>query len=108
MTSKVRVSSTFYTSDRPQSTYIDHLDIYGRHDLQRLVYLQVYEEIIYITTCRHEGHACRICIVYRSNLGNIQSLLRGTTVNRTYVTLKNLYISLFLLAIFGPVYYGPP
>ena len=35
-------------------------------------------------------------------------LLRGTIVNRAYGTHKNLYISLFLLAIFGPIYYDPP
>lgn len=29
-------------------------------------------------------------------------------VNRTYGTHKNLYIYLFLLTIFGPIYYGPP
>ena len=36
------------------------------------------------------------------------SLLRGTIVNRTYGKHKTLNISLFLLAIFGPIYYGPP
>ena len=35
-------------------------------------------------------------------------LLRGTIVNRTYVLHKNLYISPFLLTIFGPINYGPP
>ena len=35
-------------------------------------------------------------------------LLRGTIVNRTYGTHKNLYVSPFLLTIFGPVNYGPP
>ena len=35
-------------------------------------------------------------------------LLRGTIANRTYVTHKNLYISLFLQTIFGPINYGPP
>ena len=35
-------------------------------------------------------------------------LLRGTILNRTYGLHKNLYISLFLLTIFGPIYYGPP
>ena len=35
-------------------------------------------------------------------------LLRGTIVNRTYGLHKNLYIDLFLLTIFGPIYYGPP
>ena len=35
-------------------------------------------------------------------------LLRGTIVNRTYGTHKNLYNSLFLLTKFGPIYYGPP
>ena len=35
-------------------------------------------------------------------------LLRGIIVNRTYGTHKNLYISVFLLTIFGPIYYGPP
>ena len=34
--------------------------------------------------------------------------LRGTLVNRTYGGHKNLYINLFLLTIFGPVYYRPP
>ena len=33
-------------------------------------------------------------------------LLRGTLVNRTYGLHKNLYISLFLLTIFGPVITG--
>ena len=35
-------------------------------------------------------------------------VLRGTIVNRTYGLHKNLYIYLFLLKIFGPLYYGPP
>ena len=35
-------------------------------------------------------------------------LLRGTLVNRTYGGLKNLYIHLFLLTIFGSIYYRPP
>jgi len=35
-------------------------------------------------------------------------ILRGTIVNRTYGKHKNLYICLFLLTIFGPIYYGPP
>ena len=35
-------------------------------------------------------------------------LLRGAIVNRTYGTHKNLYIYLFLLNIFGPIYYAPP
>ena len=33
---------------------------------------------------------------------------RGTIVDRTYRIHKNLYIYLFLLTIFGPIYYGPP
>ena len=35
-------------------------------------------------------------------------LLRGVIVNRAYGTHKNLHIYLFLLTIFGPIYYGPP
>ena len=35
-------------------------------------------------------------------------LLRGTIVNRTYGTNKNLYVYSFSRTIFGPVYYGPP
>ena len=35
-------------------------------------------------------------------------LFQGAIVNRTYGTHKNLYISQFLLKIFGPIYYGPP
>ena len=34
-------------------------------------------------------------------------ILRGTIVNRTYGTHKNLYIYPFLLTIFGPINYGP-
>ena len=32
----------------------------------------------------------------------------GPILNRTYGTHKSLYISLVLLTIFGPIYYGPP
>ena len=35
-------------------------------------------------------------------------LLRVTLVNRTYGGHKNLHIHLFLLTIFGPIYYRPP
>ena len=38
----------------------------------------------------------------------LHQYLRGAIVNRTYGTNKNLYTSLFLLTIFGPIYYGPP
>ena len=34
--------------------------------------------------------------------------LRRGVLNRTYGKHKNLYISLFLVTIFGPIYYGPP
>ena len=37
-----------------------------------------------------------------------EALLRGTIVNRTYGTHKNLYVPLFLLTIFGPINYSPP
>ena len=37
-----------------------------------------------------------------------RGLLRGTIVNRTYGIHKKLYISPFLLRIFGPINYGPP
>ena len=36
------------------------------------------------------------------------AFIRGTIVNRTYGTHKNLCTHLFLLTIFGPVYFGPP
>ena len=39
---------------------------------------------------------------------NILLILRGTIVNRTYGTHKNLCIYLFLLTIFGSRCYGPP
>ena len=35
-------------------------------------------------------------------------LLRGTILNRTYGAHKNLYISLFLTTIFGPINNGSP
>ena len=38
----------------------------------------------------------------------IDTLLRGTILNRTHGIHQNLYISLFLPTIFGPIYYGPP
>ena len=34
--------------------------------------------------------------------------LRGTILNRTYGEHKNLYVSLFVPTMFGPIYYGPP
>ena len=36
------------------------------------------------------------------------ALLRGAIVNRAYGTHKNLYIPVFLLTIFGHIYFGPP
>ena len=39
----------------------------------------------------------------------VGALIRGAIVTRTYGTHKHLYISLFLLTIFGPIIdYGPP
>ena len=35
-------------------------------------------------------------------------LLRGTILNRTYVTHQKLYIYLFLRTMFGPISCGPP
>ena len=40
-------------------------------------------------------------------VAQVRFLLRGTLLNRTYGTDKNLHILLFLLEIFGPIYYGP-
>ena len=76
---------------------------------------------------RHAGNMmgdrgwCDACAVARCSLPNrrlmpnpaivafyIVILLRGTKVNRTYDTHKNLYACLFLLTIFGPINYGPP
>ena len=40
-----------------------------------------------------------------------QLLLRGTMVNRAYGVRKNLpgiYLPIFLVTLFGPIYYGPP
>ena len=58
--------------------------------------------------------ACRLHLVSLCRLGTIGCpfrpvlLVRGTMVNRTYGTHRNLHISIFLLTIFGPIYYGPP
>ena len=38
----------------------------------------------------------------------VQPLLREAIVNRTYGRRANPYIHLFLISIFGPIYYGPP
>ena len=48
---------------------------------------------------------CRLPGVWQANL---QPLVRAGIVNRTYGIHKNLYICLFLLKTFGPIYYGPP
>ena len=41
-------------------------------------------------------------------LSREELLLRGTRVNRTYGTHKKLDTYVFLLTVFGPIYYGPP
>ena len=38
----------------------------------------------------------------------VSLLLRWTLVNRTYGGHKKLYIHLFLLTVFGPIYHRPP
>ena len=38
----------------------------------------------------------------------VDRVLRWAILNRTYGTHENLDISLLLLKIFGPIYYGPP
>ena len=48
------------------------------------------------------------CEVHKFIPGTWYILLRGTILNRTYGTHKNLHISLLLLTIFGPIYCGPP
>ena len=45
---------------------------------------------------------------FRSQKDLPVELLPGTIVNRTYGSYKNIYNYLFLLTIFGPIYYGPP
>ena len=50
----------------------------------------------------------RCYIIAVNNWLLLFTLLRGTLVNRTYGEDKNLYIHLFLLTIFGPIYYRPP
>ena len=57
-------------------------------------------------TSRRLGEKC-YGLQYLSKKGE-NTLLRGTILNRTYGEYKNLYISLILLTIFGPIYYGPP
>ena len=50
----------------------------------------------------------QVCLLCHGLRTQVRQLLRGTIVNRTYGTHKNLYNSLFLLTKFGPIYYGPP
>ena len=60
------------------------------------------------TSCEIEGlvdtHLCKLRVMLQ-----ISIVLREIIVNRTYVTYKHLYIYVFLLTIFGPIYYygGP-
>ena len=44
----------------------------------------------------------RLCS-WRTHTG-VSTVLRGTILNRTYDTHENLHTSLFLLAMFGPIY----
>ena len=46
--------------------------------------------------------------VLKTGLQSRKGLLRGTIVKKTCGIHKNLYISPFLLTIFGPINYGPP
>ena len=59
---------------------------------------------------RPKGKRGRKCakIMNRMRKKDKKGLIRGTLVNRTYGGHKNLYIHIFLLTIFGPVYYRPP
>ena len=41
-------------------------------------------------------------------VNRVNRLSRGTIVNMTYGILKILYIYLFILALFGPIYYARP
>ena len=50
----------------------------------------------------------RSYLIWPSVIVYIYILLRRAILNRTYGAHKNLYISLFLLTSFGPIYYGPP
>ena len=66
-----------------------------------LIYIYLYIYIsIYISTYRIS--------IYLSTRMYCITLLRRKILNRTSRRHKNLYISLFLLATFGPIYYGPP
>ena len=56
-----------------------------------------------------------VCMIYECTahvaaweLYHLRDLLRGTIINRTHGTHKNLYISICFLPTFGPIYYGPP
>ena len=57
---------------------------------------------------RSNDYLHRTLYHYYRNDGFRDKLLRGTLVNRTYGGHKNLYIHIFLLTIFGPIYYRPP
>ena len=63
-----------------------------------------------ISLCLHTEVAHDSRIFPRENIFHevLILILRGTIVNRTYGTHKNLYISLFFPTIFGPINYGPP
>ena len=50
----------------------------------------------------------RVVCSYPSQRMTPALLLRGTILDKTYGTDKNLYILLFYYQKFGPIYYGPP
>ena len=58
------------------------------------------------------GSSCAFATIWNyfasKFVNSCSTVVRGTMVNRSYVTPINLYFSLFLLTIFGPINYGPP
>ena len=52
-------------------------------------------------------HTCESWLIVADKARDLVVVVRETIVNRTYGTHKNQYIFLFLLTIFGPIYYSP-
>ena len=85
---------------------IYHCTQFSRY--QHLVVVTTFESISernHLNYCRSEAaeRTPPTLIIYSSYY-----YYGGAVLNRTYGTHENQYISLILLTIFGPAYYGPP
>ena len=100
---------------RETSLFISYCSVCGEPWCQSCRYNNSAHFGWHYTAPLQRGHCCTEIELFRTMPGcqvcrnpSKNQYLRGTLVNRTYAGDKNLYIYLFLITIFGPIYYRPP